>query len=93
MPLQPRNGQKGRGDSGHFGVEVASTNHFLKTEREKQPASYRVSVAKAPCATNDPTPTNRGDRLLLYGIATEHLNLTQLQPQAIEGSLNVDIMH
>ena len=32
MPLRPRNGQKGRGVSVHFGVEVASTDHLLETE-------------------------------------------------------------
>ena len=37
--------------------------------------------------------TESRERPLLHRIATEHLNLTQLQPQAIEGSLNVDIMH
>ena len=76
----------------HFGVEVASTDHLLDRERE-QPPGYRTSAVKAPCATNDPSPTNRGDRSLLHRIAAEHLNLAQLQPQAIEGSLNVDIMH
>ena len=30
MPLQPRNGQKGRGDSGHFGVEVAFAGEIPK---------------------------------------------------------------
>ncbi len=92
MPLRPRNGQKGRWAPVHFGVEVASTDHFLGTESREQPG-YRTSAAKAPSATNDPSPTNRGDRSLLHRIATEHLNLAQLQPQAIEGSLNVDIMH
>ena len=93
MPLRPRNGQKGRWASVHFGVEVASTDHLLETESREQPPGYRTSAVKAPCATNDPSPTNRGDRSLLHRIATENLNLAQLLSRRHRGCLNVDIMH
>ena len=53
------------------------------------PVHFGVEVA----STDHLLETESRERPLLHRIATEHLNLTQLQPQAIEGSLNVDIMH